>query len=407
MPVFDYEGITKAGKVVKGIRDADSPRTLKAALSRDGILLTRVTPAAEAAERRRRDVDLGRLLRRVSPLDVAMATRQLATLTRAAIPLVEALSALIDQTEQADLKTTLTTVRERVNEGSSFADALREHPRFFSDLYVNMVHAGEQAGTLEQVLERLADFTEQQVKLRNKIMAAMAYPAFMVVVGSFMVWIMLVVVVPKVMHIFESFDQVLPWYTRLLIVISSFLQGYWWLILLLVVLATWGFTAWKRRPKGRAKWDSFKLRVPIFGNLARMVAISRFARTLSTLLASGVAIMKALEITKHVLGNVELQKVVEEARISIQEGESIAEPLQRSGKFDPIVTHMIAIGEKGGQLEEMLLTVADSYDGQVDAKVATLTALLEPIMILMMGGTSGAIIMAILAPLMRMNQFIQ
>lgn len=407
MPVFDYEGISKAGKTVKGVRDADSPRALRTALSRDGILLTKVTPAAQAAEQRRREVDFRRIMRRVSPLDIAIATRQLATLTRASIPLVEALSALIDQTDQPDLKTTLTTVRERVNEGASFADALREHPRFFSDLFVNMVHAGEQAGTLEQVLERLADFTEQQVRLRNKILAAMAYPAFMMLVGSFMVWIMLVVVVPKVMHIFESFDQVLPWYTRLLIAVSTFLQGYWWLLLALVVVGIWVFTAWKRRPKGRASWDSFKLKLPIFGRLARMIAVSRFARTLSTLLGSGVPIMKALDITKHVLGNVELMGVVEEARISIQEGESIAEPLQRSGKFDPIVTHMIAIGEKGGQLEEMLTTVADSYDAQVDAKVSTLTALLEPIMIIAMGGTSGAIIMAILSPLMRMNQFIQ
>jgi len=213
--------------------------------------------------------------------------------------------------------------------------------------------------------------------------------------------------VPKVMHIFESCDQVLPWYTRLLIVISTFLQGYWWLIRAVVIFGTWGFLAWKKRPEGHAKWDSFKLRVPVFGRLTRMIAVSRFARTLSTLLASGVPIMKALDITKHVLGNLELMKIIEEARISIREGESIAEPLQRSGKFDPIVTHMIAIGEKGGQLEEMLTTVADSYDSQVDARVSTMTALLEPIMIIFMGGASGAIIMSILSPLMRMNQFIQ
>lgn len=407
MPVFDYEGITKAGKNVKGVRDADSPRALRTALAREGILLTEVTPAAEAAEKRRREVDFRQILRRVSPLDIAVATRQLATLTRASIPLVEALSALIEQTEQPDLKSTLTTVRERVNEGTSFADALREHPKFFSDLFVNMVHAGEQAGTLEQVLERLAEFTEQQVRLKNKIVAAMAYPGFMMVVGSFMVWIMLVVVVPKVMHIFESFDQVLPWYTRVLIFVSTFLQGYWWLLLGLLIVGIWGFTAWKKRPKGRATWDGMKLRAPIFGNIARMIAISRFSRTLSTLLSAGVPIMKALDITKHVLGNVQLMDIVEEARISIREGESIAEPLKRSGKFDAIVTHMIAIGEKSGQLEEMLMTVADSYDAQVDAKVATLTALLEPIMIIFMGGTSGAIIMAILSPLMRMNQFIQ
>ena len=407
MPVFDYQGITKAGKTVKGIRDADGQRGLRAALAREGILLTRVTPAEEAAAQRKREVHLRGILRRVSPLEVAVTTRQLATLTRAGIPLVDALSALIDQTDQPDLKSTLTNVRERVNEGTAFADALNEHPRFFADLYVNMVRAGEQAGTLEQVLERLADFTERQVKLRNKVLAAMAYPAFMLFIGSGMVWLMLVVVVPKVMHIFETFNEVLPWYTRALIGLSTFLQGYWWLLILLVGGISWGFVTWKRRPRGRAAWDDFKLRVPIFGRLAQLIAISRFSRTLSTLLASGVPIMKALDITKHVLGNVQLLKIVEEARDSIREGESIAEPLARSGRFDPIVTHMIAIGEKSGQLEEMLLTVADAYDAQVEARVATMTALLEPVMILMMGGTSGIIILAILSPLMRMNQFVQ
>jgi general secretion pathway protein F len=405
--VFEYEGITQAGKAVKGVRDADNPRGLRAALAKDGILLTSATPAEEAAEKRRGEVDFKRMFRRVSQLDVAVSTRQLATLTRAGIPLVQALNALIDQTQQPELKTCFTSVKEKVNEGTSFADALREHPRYFNDLYVNMVHAGEQAGNLEQVLERLADFTEQQVKLRNKVVAAMAYPGFMMLVGSLMVWIMLVVVVPKVMHIFESFDQVLPWYTRLLIVVSTFLQGYWWLLLLLMVAGGWLLNRWRQTPKGRARWDAFTLRVPLFGTLARMVAISRFARTLSTLLTSGVPIMRAMDITKHVLGNVQLMQVVEEARLSIQEGESIAEPLKRSGKFDPIVTHMIAIGEKSGQLEEMLLIVANAYDDQVDARVSTLTALLEPVMILSMGSASGAIIFAILSPLMRMNQFVQ
>ncbi len=405
MAIFEYEGITKTGKTVKGVRDAENPRALRAALAREGIILSGATPAKEAAVRRRREVDFGRMFRRVSPLDVAVTTRQLATLTRASIPLVEALSALIDQTTQPDLRAALTTVRERVNEGSSFADALREHPRFFNDLYVNMVHAGEHAGNLEHVLARLADFTERQVALRNKVLSAMAYPILMMFMGTVMVGIMLIVVVPKVTQIFESFEKILPWYTRVLIAVSDFLQGYWWLLLIILGGAIWGFNAWKTRPNGRARWDAFKLRVPLFGRLARMIAISRFSRTLGTLLSSGVPIMRALDITKHVLGNVELFKIVEEARDSIREGESIAEPLQRSGRFDPIVTHMIAIGEKSGQLEEMLNTVAESYDAQVETRVATLTALLEPAMIIFMGGTSGIIIVSILSPLMRMRDF--
>jgi general secretion pathway protein F len=404
VPVFDYEGISRSGKVIRRTLEADSPRALREALARDGVTLTKVTPADQAKAERRREVTL---FRRVSQLDISVVTRQLATLTRASIPLVEALGALIDQTEQPELRSTLQTIRSKVNEGTSFADALREHPRYFTDLYINMVHAGEQAGTLEQVLERLADFTEQQVKLRNKVIAAMAYPAFMMLVGSGMLWIMLVVVVPKVVHIFESFDRALPWYTQALIFVSGFLTGYWWVLLIGLVGGVVGFRYWRRQPRGRAAWDAFTLRVPVAGKLARMIAISRFARTLSTLLSSGVPIMRALDITKHVLGNVTLMKVVADASDSIREGESIAEPLARSGKFDPIVTHMIAIGEKSGQLEEMLLTVANAYDAQVDARVATLTSLLEPIMILSVGGTSALIILAILSPLMQMNQFVQ
>lgn len=404
MPVFDYEGISRAGKVVRRTLEADSPRALREALARDGITLTKVTPAEEAKAQRRREV---KLFQRVSQLDISVVTRQLATLTRASIPLVDALGALIDQTEKPELRSTLQTIRSKVNEGTAFADALRDFPRYFTDLYVNMVHAGEQAGNLEQVLERLADFTEAQVKLRNKIIAAMAYPAFMMLVGSGMLWIMLVVVVPKVVRIFESFDRALPWYTQALIYVSTFLTGYWWVLLIGLVGGALGFRYWKRQPTGRAMWDAFKLRVPVVGRLARMIAISRFARTLSTLLSSGVPIMRSLDITKHVLGNVQLMKVVADASDSIREGESIAEPLARSGKFDPIVTHMIAIGEKSGQLEEMLVTVANAYDAQVDAQVATLTSLLEPVMILSVGGTSALIIMAILAPLMQMNQFVQ
>jgi len=407
MPIYAYRGITKEGKKVKGIRDADSIRLLKQALQKEGIYITEILEEAKIDEISKKEVDLKRIFRRIGGVDIALVTRQLATLLKAGIPLVEALSAIIEQVDNPELKTVLTKVKERVNEGSSLADALSNHPKYFSELYVNMVNAGEQSGTLEGVLERLAYFLESQSALKNKVISALAYPVFMAIVGSIIVWIMLVVVVPKVTRIFETFGRELPWYTRLLITTSNFLKDYWWLVLLIIVLMIFGFSYWKKTPKGRVIWDRFKLKMPIFGPIIRMIAISRFAKTLSTLLSSGVPIMKAMDITKKVLINVELERVVEEARMSVREGESIAEPLKRSGKFDPIVVRMIAIGERSGQLEEMLENVANAYESQVEAKISTLTSLLEPIMIVLMGGVVGAITFSILSPLLQMNQFVQ
>ena len=316
------------------------------------------------------------------------------------------MNALTDQLDKPELKSAFVDVRDKVNEGTSFADALRAHDKVFPSLYVSMVAAGEASGTLEVVLARLAGFLENQAKLKNKVSAALAYPAFMSLMGLATLSIMMVVVVPKVTAIFEDFEQALPWYTRLLIVMSDVFTGYWWLLILLSVAGSYGFRRWKATEAGRARWDRFMLDVPLFGQLTMMVAVARFTRTLATLLASGVPLLNAMEITRNVLGNVELMKVIEDARASIREGESIAAPLKRSGRLPPIVTHMIAVGERSGQLEEMLENVADSYDVQIESKVQTITSLLEPILIVVLGGMSGGIALAILMPLMRINEFV-
>jgi len=407
MPLYEYKGIKTDGKPVKGMRDAENPRVLKTLLRKDGIILTWTEKSSTGGATVRGDVDVKRLFHRVKTLDIAMMTRQLATLTKSGIPLVNALTAVIDQTEKHELKSTLTVVRDQVNEGSSFADALAEHPRLFPDLYVSMVNAGEQSGTLEGVLVRLADFTESQAKLRGKVIAAMTYPAAMAILGTIIIWIMMVTVVPKVTAIFENFGRELPPYTRLLIFTSNIMQNYWWIIMLATFGAIYGFIRWKRSESGRLRWDRFVLKAPIFGSMVMMLAISRFAKTLSTLLASGVQLLKAMDITKAVLGNVTLESVIAEASESIKEGESIADPLKRSGKFPPIVTHMIAIGEKSGQLEDMLENVARAYDAQVESRIDSLTSLLEPLMIVIMGAGAGGIAFSILMPLMQMNEFIQ
>jgi len=404
--VFEYRGIlVGTGKPIKGMRDAENAKALRAALRKDGVLLTVATEGKAAKAKAKNDIKLFEFLGRPSTSDVAVLTRQLATLIGAGIPLFESLAALCEQVENDQLKRALTAVREQVREGISFANALEAHPTVFPPLYVNMVRAGEASGTLQQVLERLTQFMESQAKLQGKVTSALAYPILMSIIGITLVSILMVAVVPNVTTIFASMDQALPWYTALLITTSDFMAAYWWLLLTLLGLGIYVFRRWKRKPAGKLRWDNIVLKVPVFGKVILMLSIARFARTLSTLLASGVAILTAMDIVSNVLGNAALEQVVQEAIASIREGQSIAEPLRRSGKFPPIVTHMITVGEKSGQLEAMLESVANAYDTEVENRVQILTSLLEPLIIVMMGSVVGFIAVSILMPLIQMSSF--
>jgi general secretion pathway protein F len=408
MAVFEFRGIEAAsGKSVKGFRDAENPKGLRAMLRREGILLTQATEESARVAREKKNVDLFAIFKRPSASDVAVMTRQLATLVRAGVPLVESIQALTEQVENEQLVRILTSVRESLNEGTSFAKSLEAHPKIFQSLYVNMVAAGEASGTLEAVLERLADFMEGQARLKGKVLGALAYPLLMSVIGTGLVAFLMVAVVPKVTSVFDSLGQALPWYTALLITVSNVVSGYWWLIIGGLVLAIYLFRRWKRTPAGKMKWDTFRLRAPLFGRLTLLVAVARFARTLATLLSSGVQLLPAMEIGRHVLENARLETVIGEAIGSIRGGESIAEPLKRSKAFPPMVTHMIAVGEKTGQLESMLENVSRSYEADVETRVTALTSLLEPIMIVLLGGMVGFIAMAILMPLIQMNQLVE
>ncbi len=408
MAVFEYKGVqVQTGKPVKGYRDAENPRALRALLRKEGVMLTSAQEEAEQKKKTKREIDLLAPLRRITTADVAILTRQLATLVRAGIPLVDSLSALTEQVEKEQLVRVLTAVRENIKEGTAFSKSLAMHPKVFPPLYVNMVAAGEASGMLEAVLERLADFTENQARLKGKVTAALAYPVLMSFIGIVLVGFLMVTVVPKVTSIFDNLGHALPWYTRLLIFVSDIVAGYWWALILLAVGGAYWFRRWKAKPGGRLRWDTLRLKFPIFGRLNLLVAVARFARTLATLLASGVQLLPAMEIGKNVLENAKLETVITEAIGSIREGESIAEPLKRSGAFPPMVTHMIAVGEKSGQLENMLENVCRAYEADVETKVAALTSLLEPLMILILGGVVGFIVMAILMPLIQMNNLVQ
>jgi general secretion pathway protein F len=406
--VFEFRGVqVQSGKAVKGFRDAENAKALRAVLRREGVMLTQATEESERVKREKRNVDPFAFLKRPSASDVAVMTRQLATLVRAGVPLVESIQALTEQVENEQLTRILTAVRENLNEGTSFAKSLEAHPKVFQPLYVNMVAAGEASGTLEAVLERLADFMEGQSRLRGKVAGALAYPALMAVIGSGLVGFLMVAVVPKVTSVFDSLGQALPWYTQLLITVSNLVAGYWWLLIAMGALAGYLFRRWKRTPAGRLRWDTFRLKAPLFGRLMLLVSVARFSRTLSTLLASGVQLLQAMEIGRHVLENSKLEGVIAEAIGSIRGGESIAEPLKRSKAFPPMVTHMIAVGEKSGQLEAMLENVSRSYEADVETRVVALTALLEPLTIVIMGSMVGFIAMAILMPLIQMNQLVE
>ena len=404
MPVFEYKALTAAGKAVQGLREADSPKALRGTLRREGVYLTEVVGQKQADAQAARDVNVKRwVVGRISAEDLAIATRQLAVLVHAGIPLVEALTALVEQVDKERLKRVLGDVKQRVNEGAALADALAAHPKVFGELYVNMIRAGEHSGALEVVLVRLADFTESQARLRSKILGTMAYPAAMMIIGTIVLGILFTVVIPRVTKLFADTKATLPWMTRVLIAFTGFMADYWWAVLAAIAGAIYGFLRWKRSPEGKARWHRFVLTVPVFGRLARIIAIGRFARTLSTLLKSGVPLLVAMDIVKNVVGNVRLAEVIEQARDAIREGESIAAPLKRSGEFPPLVHHMISIGERSGALEEMLGNVASAYEDQVDTTVAALTSLLEPIMIVCMGGVVAFIVFSVLMPILQIN----
>jgi general secretion pathway protein F len=406
MPVYAYKGVTAAGRNTRGHLDAESLRSARTRLKGDGIFLTEITEGrADSAIKNegagRINIDLSSL-QRVSSLDLALATRQMATLIGAGIPLVDGLSALTEQVENPRLKSVFGQVRDRVNEGASFGDALAAAD-LFPDIYVGMVRAGEAGGALETVLERLADYLESQVRLRNKVSSIIIYPLVMLGFAVVVVGALVTVVLPQITQLLASLNQPLPWYTRWIIAGSEFTAEWWWAMALGFAAAVFAVRAIIGTERGRHGYDRFRLRLPIIGRLVRLLAISRFARTLSTLLAGGLPITRGLATAGEVAGNMIIREAIDKSRTSITEGASVAQPLRDSGEFPPLVTHMIQVGEQSGQLEAMLGKVADTYEEQVETTVSRLTALLEPILILVMVGIVLVIILATLVPLLQIT----
>ena len=407
MPLYEYKGLTASGKTEKGTREAPNKAALRQALLKNGIYLSEAkekTGAKAQAENEGKkglgDIKIGG---GVSRQEVKDFTNQFCTLQKAAIPLVECLTALADQSENESMKSALTDIKSKVQEGASLANAMADHPKIFDTLYISMIRAGESSGNLDVVLERLTGFLESELRLKSKITGAMVYPIIMMVVGVLMMIVLFVFVIPRVTKLFEQQRKELPFITEMLLTMVDIFTNYWWLLIMICVSLVFAFKKWVSTAKGRLQWDTILLKIPIFGSLIRLVSISRFAKTLATLLSSGVPLLKALEIVKAILGNEVLSRVVDKAHDDIKEGDTLAAPLKRSGEFPPLMTHMISVGERAGRLEEMLNTVADTYEEQTNYKVEALTAMLEPLMIVVMGGTIGFVVIAIMLPIMQLS----
>ena len=408
MPVYAYKGVNQAGKADKGTVSADSARSARAQMRANGIFLTEIAETDAGASTTpksggsRFNVEFN-LPTRIPPMERSMATRQLSTLVSAGVPLVEALNALVEQTEHRGLKGVFAHVRDKVNEGSSLADALVTTGKF-DNLYVSMVRAGEASGALEAVLDRIADYLEDQVRLNNRVLSILTYPLFMLLFAVVVVGVMVTLVLPQITELLLAQDLELPWYTVMVIGSSDFLRGYWWLLILLGIAVGYGYRAVARTEGGRSTLDHFWLRFPVIGRVIRFLAIARFTRTLGSLLASSVNIVEALNIARHVSNNAVFEAAADTARESILEGSPLAVPLKACGQFPPMVTTMIEVGERSGDLEGMLIKVADTYEEQVETSVSRLTSLMEPILILVMVGIVGIIIMAVLMPMLQLTE---
>ncbi len=401
MAIFSYKGMDKSGKELKGTINSETLPIAKQKIKSMGIMLIEIKEETSQNVKRKSGFSFGS---GVSISDLALMTRQLATLLRAKIQVVEAFSALVDQTDNPRLKITLSEIRQKVNEGTSLASALSDYPKIFDNVYVNMVEAGETSGTLEIVLLRLADFTESQLKLQNRIKSALTYPMVMIGAGSLMIGIIFIFVIPKITKIFISRKMELPLLTRICVWFSNTLTNYWWLIILGLFGMYYAFKKYVATEKGRSNYDAILLKLPVISELVTMINVSRFCSTLSTLLTSGVPILASMRIVSNLVSNVHMKKAVEEARLSISEGASLTGPLIKSELYPPMVTHMIKLGEKSGELEQMLNIVAENYEDQVNTKLSGLTSILEPIMMVGMGVVVAFIVFSVVIPMMQLNQ---
>lgn len=398
MPIFEYKGLTRDGKNTKGIIDSENMRAARQKLKKDGIFVVSIEDKKKQSSKKSAATKVRSGAVPVN--DLSLMVRQLATLIKANIPLVDALTAVSEQVENPILAEAVADCKNMINEGQSLHKALSKYPNVFNKIFISMAEAGEMSGTLDVILIRLAEFTESQAELKQKVTGAMTYPIIMLIVITLVIFGLFTKVLPEILSVFESFDGMeLPWYTQLISETSKVFIAYWYFFLGFIVISILLFVNWKNSTEGRKSWDAIALKLPLVGEIVKMVAISRFTRTLATLLKGGVPMLNAMDIVRNVVDNHVLAVAIDEAKSNISEGESIAGPLKKSGHFPPIVVHMVNIGEKTGDLENMLSLVADAYDFQVKAKIETITTILNPLMTLLIGVVIFIIVISIIVPM--------
>ncbi len=407
MPVYEYRGLNSSGKTLKGILDADSDVAAREKLRSSGIFPVEVKEALSKSKGLPSGPgSMVRLLRGVKPGEVSVMTRQLSTLLGAGVPLVRSLDSLITQMTNPLFKRVMAQIKESVNEGNSLAFSLSQHPNTFSNVYVNMVQSGEASGSLDVVLDRLAEFGERQQALRGRFKAALAYPIFMFFIGSIVLFVLITFIVPNITKVFTEMRQALPLPTIVLIKVGNFLFSYWWVIVLCFLGGILILRHIKKRPRVQYLWDKLKLRVPVFGPLNQKMALARFGRTLGSLLQSGVSLITALQIVSKIVDNTLIERVIVDAVDDIEEGQSLAGSLSRSPWFPSMAIQMMSVGEQSGELEAMLHKIADTQEREVESQIIALTSMLEPIMILVMAVMVAFIVFSILLPILEMSQMI-
>jgi general secretion pathway protein F len=406
MPVYEYKALDQRGRNLKGIIEADSESQARAKLrsgSKYPVSLKESRVKAGATSQTWLSTSL---FNRISSEEVYVITRQLATLHGAGIPLDTALSSLVDQTRNTALKKVMAQIKGKVSEGKTLAQSMGEHPKLFPHIFINMIRAGEESGSLSVVLEQLADFSEKQQALKGRLRAALYYPVFMAFIGTAILFILITYIVPNITQVFKDMEQTLPLPTLFLIGFSSFLKNYWWALLGGGLVAVMLLRMFINTVRGRSLWDLIKLRMPIIGPVAQKIILARFASTLASLNHSGVEFMVAMRIVRTLVNNVRIAEVVDAAMEHVQRGQSMTVALAASPWFPPMFVQMIAVGEQSGSLEVMLNKVAEAYERDVETAVKGMTSLLEPMMITAMGLAVGFIVISILLPIFEMNQMI-
>ncbi len=403
MATFVYKVRDRSGKIFTGTMEGENKSAVVSRLREMNYFISSIQEKRKSTFL---SVEIS-LFNRIKFRDLTIFYRQFATMVNAGLTLVNSLNILTEQVENKALSRIINTVKTDVEGGSTLADAMAKHPNVFSELYISMIKAGEVGGVLDEILNKIADLMEKEFALRQKIRSAMSYPSFIIGAAVLMAIFMLTFVLPQFVGIFAQFGGELPALTNFFVTLTILFRKFWYLFFGLIIALSFGLYAYIKTPNGRQNFDRFKLNAPIIGDINRKSAISRFSRILGTLIKSGVPIIEALTVSSNAIGNLVISKAVLGAKTRIKEGQSISSPLAASGVFPPMVTQMILVGEESGELEEMLINVSKFYDEEVDRSVERLTSIIEPLMMLVIGGTVGVMIIAMYLPIFNMVNLIK